>query len=733
MDCYNCRRSPWLQEKVLFSLQNFLLNFNERITDKDFFEVVECEGMMAFLNTTLRELLPRAALRRLSLPKRHDLLDDSDDEVVTPRRCLTELWNNGIDHEIFRDIFTILIDFCLKHPWGDPKETDIFHNRSLELQRALQLTDFELDILLVALALDMRILWDPRTERDCAGRKLYLIAHFLGRRENEVTPVIAEHTRLRRYGCLDSDLDLSRRIDEFLCGISEESICSRFFRRDDAPTLPWTDFSDLTRKHGTILKRLLASKAKPVNILLYGAPGTGKTSFARTLAKEDGRDCFVIVQNTNKDDEDGGSTPAQRFGALQICNDQVDPAHSLIIVDEADDMLRSNSGNFRSFFGGGVVTGDKGLLNSVLDHCRTSTIWITNTPAEALDESSRRRFDYSIFFAPLDTPQRKRIWHNNIHRLKLGRLISSRQVEEFASLYPVSAGGISLTLENLAALHPKKSEVGTLIAQLMAPHCELMGIPLTTPELRPANDYSLEGLNLHGNVELNRIVAAVGKFQTQLNTVTLDPDHPRMNLLLSGPPGTGKTEFVKYLAHTLHTRICVRMGSDLLSKFVGGTEQNIRDAFAAAANDHAILFLDELDGLVQNRVSARNSWEVTQVNELLQQMENFNGVMIGATNFLANLDRAILRRFTFKIEFDYLDDDGKVLFFERMFHTPLTAQERARLIAIPDLAPGDFRTVRQSLFYYCDEPTNDQRLDALLQEVAAKKRLPASNAAKIGF
>ena len=212
-----------------------------------------------------------------------------------------------------------------------------------------------------------------------------------------------------------------------------------------------------------------------------------------------------------------------------------------------------------------------------------------------------------------------------------------------------------------------------------------------------------------------------------------DPDRPRMNILLSGPPGTGKTEFVKYLASVLHTKVNVRMGSDLLSMWVGGTEKNIRNAFAEAEAEHAILFLDEIDGLVQSRAGAHASWEVTQVNELLHQMENFDGVMIGATNFIRNLDGAIHRRFTFKLEFDYLDDAGKILFFEKMFHCLLSPEAKARLCRIPNLAPGDFRTVRQSLFYYGGEISNAQRLDALEREAAAKKTGAFAPANPIGF
>ena len=126
---------------------------------------------------------------------------------------------------------------------------------------------------------------------------------------------------------------------------------------------------------------------------------------------------------------------------------------------------------------------------------------------------------------------------------------------------------------------------------------------------------------------------------------------------------------------------------------------------------------------------AGHNWEVTQVNELLYQMENFKGVMVGATNFMSNLDAAIMRRFTFKLQFDYLEDEGKRLFFERMFKTSLTAEDLDRLRRIPNLAPGGFRTVRQATYYLGGATTNAMRLTELEKESSLKK----GTAAKIGF
>ena len=346
-----------------------------------------------------------------------------------------------------------------------------------------------------------------------------------------------------------------------------------------------------------------------------------------------------------------------------------------------------------------------------------------------MDESVRRRFDYSICFERLNGVQRIAIWRNQVAKHGLEALIPAAKVEEYATQYETSAGGISTVLANVKRMAPSAEKVDELVATLMKPHCKLMGVKDSHAFL-PAKDYSLEGLNVKGKVTPERIVKAVRNYLDADFSLAAE-DKPRMNVLLYGPPGTGKTEFVKYLGKALDRKVLVVKGSDLLSKYVGESEQNIANAFRQAEAEHAILFFDEVDGLLQDRAGASHSWEITQVNELLQQMENFDGVMVAATNFAKNLDPATMRRFTFKLEFGYLDDDGKRMFFERMFKTTLTEDEFAELKYLRNLAPGDFRTVRQEQFYLGGEVSNKDRIEALKEECAVKK--DGESSSPIGF
>lgn len=205
-------------------------------------------------------------------------------------------------------------------------------------------------------------------------------------------------------------------------------------------------------------------------------------------------------------------------------------------------------------------------------------------------------------------------------------------------------------------------------------------------------------LKLNTSIELEVVIHDVEQFYQYLKT-NKNPLFHNYNLLFHGPPGTGKTMFAGRLADQLGLKLITVTASDLLSHYVGETEEFIAGAFQEAQKKKAILFLDEMDAILGERDSAGASWERSQVNEFLVQMERFQGVFIAATNFPKIIDRALERRFAHKIAFNYLQEKSLEDFFSYFFKFPLTQTEREQLTRMRSLAPGDFRVALQRGFF----------------------------------
>ena len=172
-----------------------------------------------------------------------------------------------------------------------------------------------------------------------------------------------------------------------------------------------------------------------------------------------------------------------------------------------------------------------------------------------------------------------------------------------------------------------------------------------------------------------------------------------------------------------------------MSKFVGETEQNMAAMFREAESEKAVLLLDEADSFLQDRRGAQRTYEVTEVNEMLQGMERFSGIFICTTNLLDRLDQAALRRFTFKIKFMPLTATQR----ETMFVTEalagdislMTSEVRARLVKLDQLCPGDFAAVKRQVDILAAEFSAAEFLDQLEAEHRIKPEV--REARSMGF
>jgi len=464
-----------------------------------------------------------------------------------------------------------------------------------------------------------------------------------------------------------------------------------------------TDFDILER----LLRAALRTRDKGVNILLYGPPGTGKTELARLLAKRLKAALFEV----RTEDGDGDLIRANsRLEAYRFCQQMLAcDRRSIILFDEVEDVFPARA---FSLFGLEMKSGNnKGWINRALEENPTPAIWVCNRISQ-IDPAFLRRFDYAL---ELNTPPRS--VRLKIVRARLKHVpVSEGFMQRLAGHEELSPAQMAKAGQVLARLNCRDAEEAeSVLERVLEGSIKAMGQKPLPRRCDQETHYDLGRLNT--NADIPSLVAGLKR-------------SGQGNICFYGPPGTGKTALGRYIAEVLDRPLLAKRASDILSCWVGESEKNIARMFAQAERENAVLLLDEADSFLRDRRGANHSWEVTQVNELLVQMEHFDGLFICSTNLMDDLDPASLRRFAIKVEFDYLKPEQAWKMLQQECVGKATDKHRRAIAAMRDLAPGDFAAVKKRLAILGQASTAEALIAGLKEECRCKQD-DASNA--IGF
>ncbi|HHF4806634.1 TPA: AAA family ATPase [Haemophilus influenzae] len=551
------------------------------------------------------------------------------------------------------------------------------------LAEFLQLNPVEQELLRFAMHLRsegaMRDLFGylPKSDLQRTGE---IMADLLKQLKNQILSALKKGSKLDAYGLIDRDyrpdsvhdyLDWGETLDfdEFVTQpLNENVLLKSCTEVAQVPSLQLDDFDHIAGMKEmmlTYLQQALKHHRKGVNLLIYGVPGTGKTEFAGLLAQALG----ISAYNITYMDSDGDVVEAeQRLNYSRLAQTLLNGKQAFLIFDEIEDVFNG------SFMERSVAQKNKAWTNQLLENNNVPMIWLSNS-VSGIDPAFLRRFDFILEMPDLPLKNKSAL----ITQLTEGKL-SPAYVQHFAKVRSLTPAILSRTIRVAKELNT--SDFAETLLMMFNQTLKSQNKPKIEPLVLGKADYNLDYVACNDNI--HRISEGLKRSK-------------KGRICCYGPPGTGKTAWAAWLAEQLDMPLLLRQGSDLLNPYVGGTEQNIAQAFEQAKADNALLVLDEVDTFLFSREGANRSWERSQVNKMLTQIERFEGLMVVSTNLIEVLDPAALRRFDLKLKFDYLTLKQRLDFAKQqaeILGLPLLSEEDlSQIESLNLLTPGDFAAV----------------------------------------
>ncbi|MDH3445273.1 MAG: AAA family ATPase, partial [Deltaproteobacteria bacterium] len=392
-------------------------------------------------------------------------------------------------------------------------------------------------------------------------------------------------------------------------------------------------------------KRLTAGG---VIIHLSGPYGVGKQNTAQAVSKELGM--RLLMADLGRIMCDGDASCAKIFELIQR---EAKLQHAAIYWRGFDTLLSEDKKAVLA-----------GFLSSLPD--RPAVTFLAGEGSWEPNEALRTAQFARLELRKPSSSERLRIWSTALN----GGVHPDVDIAALASKFKFTGGQIqdaAATAENLARL--RDAEALRITTQDLYEACRLhSNQKLTTLARKISPKYRWDDIVLPADrVEQLREICNHVKYRERVygewgfdKKLSLGKG---LSVLFSGPSGTGKTMAAEIIAGALGLELFKIDLSTVVSKYIGETEKNLSRIFIEAETSNAILFFDEADALFGKRSEVKDShdrYANIEIGYLLQRMEEYEGVVILATNFRKNMDEAFVRRLHFTVEFPFPNEADRL-------------------------------------------------------------------------
>jgi SpoVK/Ycf46/Vps4 family AAA+-type ATPase len=444
---------------------------------------------------------------------------------------------------------------------------------------------------------------------------------------------------------LSRTLTVDERIVDYLLGMDDLDPRLTLFAQRLMPRAQLADLVLATEVKQRLLRLLDKSETAGERLMLYfqGPGGVGKRTTAEALCRESARELVVI---------DGErllhSQPAAFAGTVRLALREARLRNAALYWEGFEALLADDKRPLREEFLRELIT------ESDLTFLAGVSSW---EPTDVMPQTRFVRLEF-----PLPTyADRVQLWTLALN--DTAAKPSDVDVQVLASRFRLSGGQIrdaAATARSLGRWRdPQAEPVGMAdltaacrfhsnpqlarLAQKITPHYSWEDLILPADrlqQLRELRDWVKHRAQVYDEWGFNDKLS-LGK---------------GLNVLFAGPSGTGKTMAAEVIARDLGLDLYKIDLSTVVSKYIGETEKNLSRIFAEAATSNAILFFDEADALFGKRSEVRDAhdrYANIEIGYLLQKMEEYEGIVMLATNLRKNLDDAFVRRMHFTLEFPF--------------------------------------------------------------------------------